>query len=216
MSESSDRESNPPAFGGDDIESEEPSQYICSEEESSETEGMVEGTIESRMIGPRGERGEPSEDSGSAAYREMQRNYIDLEAIANRVLALPQTQEVGSSNQASPSGSVGIAVASVSEGLDIRVGVPLPRRNTLTEAKLAQLRIDFCVPAYVGLRLPTEADVVRYPSDGSVMIFTDMYRHGFRLPFHPWVQMMLAKLGHAPGQYNPNFWILLHGMYIAW
>ncbi|BBG93111.1 hypothetical protein Prudu_001023 [Prunus dulcis] len=217
MSESSDRESlDPPAFGGDDTESDEPSQYICSEEEDSETEGLVEGTIESRMIGPGGERGQPSEDSGSAAYREMQRNYIELEAIANRVLALPQTQEVGSSNQASPSGSVGIAVASVSEGLDIRVGVPLPRRNTLTEAKLAQLRKDFCVPAYVGLRLPIEADVVRYPSDGSVMIFTDMYRHGFRLPFHPWVQMMLAKLGYAPRQYNPNFWLLLHGVYIAW
>ncbi|BBH00055.1 hypothetical protein Prudu_009956 [Prunus dulcis] len=217
MSESSDRESpDPPAFGGDDTESEEHSQYICSKEESSETKGLVEGTIESRMIGPGGERGEPSGDSGSAAYREMQRNYIELEAIANRVLALPQTQEVGSSNQASPSASVGIAVASVSEGLDIRVGVPLPRRNMLTEAKLAQLRTYFCVPAYVGLRLPTEADVVRYPSDDSVMIFTDMYRYGFRLPFHLWVQMMLAKLGYAPGQYNPNFWILLHGVYIAW
>ena len=216
MSESSDRESlDPPAFGGDDIESEEPSQYVCSEEESSDTEGLVEGTIESRMILSGVERVEPSEDSGAAAYREMQRNYIELEAIANRVLALPQMQE-GSSNQASPSGSVGIAAASVSEGLDIRVGVPLPRRNTLTEAKLAQLRKDFDVPAFVGLRLPTEADVVRYSADGSVMIFTDMYRHGFRLPFHPWVQMMLAKLGYAPGQYNPNFWILLHGVYIAW
>ncbi|VVA30048.1 PREDICTED: cytosolic purine 5'-nucleotidase, partial [Prunus dulcis] len=94
MSESSDRESpDPPAFGGDDTESEEPSQYVCSEEESSETEGMVEGIIESRMIGHGGERGEPSVDSGSAAYREMQRNYIELEAIANRVLALPHTQE---------------------------------------------------------------------------------------------------------------------------
>ncbi|CAL9006574.1 unnamed protein product [Prunus brigantina] len=28
--------------------------------------------------------------------------------------------------------------------------------------------------------------------------------------------MMLAKLGYAPGQYNPNFWLLLHGVYIAW
>ncbi|CAL2229599.1 unnamed protein product [Prunus armeniaca] len=28
--------------------------------------------------------------------------------------------------------------------------------------------------------------------------------------------MMLAKLGYAPEQYNPNFWILLHGVYIAW
>ncbi|CAL2247010.1 unnamed protein product [Prunus armeniaca] len=48
------------------------------------------------------------------------------------------------------------------------------------------------------------------------MIFTDMYQYGLRLPFHPWVQMMLAKLGYAPGQYNPNFWLLLHGVYIAW
>ncbi|CAL2276871.1 unnamed protein product [Prunus armeniaca] len=48
------------------------------------------------------------------------------------------------------------------------------------------------------------------------MIFTDMYQHGLRLPFHPWVQMMLAKLGYAPGQCNPNFWLLLHGVYIAW
>ncbi|CAL8990435.1 unnamed protein product, partial [Prunus brigantina] len=48
------------------------------------------------------------------------------------------------------------------------------------------------------------------------MIFTDMYQHRFRLPFHPWVQMMLAKLGYASGQYNPNFWLLLHGVYIAW
>ncbi|CAL9023427.1 unnamed protein product, partial [Prunus brigantina] len=48
------------------------------------------------------------------------------------------------------------------------------------------------------------------------MIFTDMYQHGLRLPLHPWEQMMLAKLGYASGQYNPNFWLLLHGVYIAW
>ena len=84
MSERSDRESlDPPAFGGDDTESEEPSQYVCSEEESSDTEGLVEGTIESRMVLSGVERVEPSEDSGAAAYREMQRNYIELEAIAN-------------------------------------------------------------------------------------------------------------------------------------
>ncbi|BBH05100.1 hypothetical protein Prudu_016392 [Prunus dulcis] len=180
MSESSDRESpDPPAFGGDDTESEEPSQYVCSEEESSETEGIVEGIIESRMIGHGGERGEPSVDSGSAAYREMQRNYIELEAIANRVLALPHTLEVGSSNQASPSGSVGIAVASVSEGVDIRVCVPLARRNTLTKRS--------------------------WPASDRLLCSTLCG-----------LEMMLAKLGYAPGQYNPNFWILLHEKYIAW
>ncbi|CAL8168861.1 unnamed protein product [Prunus armeniaca] len=152
MSESSYRESHDPlAFGGEDTESEEPSEYVCYEVDSQEAE-----------------------------YREMQRNYKVLKVVANRVLALPHTPKVGSSNQASPSGSVGIAVALASEGVDIR---------------LAELRTNYSVPPYVGLRLPTAADVVRYPPEGS---------------------MMLAKLGYASGQYNPNFWLLLHGVYIVW
>lgn len=177
---------------------------------------LVEGIIESRMVVHDGEMVGASVYSGSEAYNEMQKNYKVLEAIADRVLALPHTLEVGSSNQASPSESVGLAVASVSEGVDIRVGILLARRNTLTEVKLAELRTDYCVPPYVGLRLPSAADVVRYPPEGSVMIFTDMYQHGLRLPFHPWVQMMLAKLGYAPGKYNPNFWLFLQEVYIAW
>ncbi|CAL2256863.1 unnamed protein product [Prunus armeniaca] len=158
------------------------------------------------MVVHEGERGEPLVDSREAEYREMQRNYRVLEAVIDRVLAL--------SYQASL--SVGVAVASASEGVDIWVGVPLSRCNILTEVKLAELRKNFNVPPSVGLRLPNAADVVRYPLEGCMLIFTDMYQHGFRLPFHPWVQMMLAKLGYASGQYNPNFWILLHRVYIAW
>ncbi|CAL8162449.1 unnamed protein product [Prunus armeniaca] len=197
-------------------ESEEASEYVCSEDESSQTDSFVEGLIEARMGVHEGEMAGPSVESGSEAYRKMQKKYKVLEASVDRVLALAHTPEVGSSNQTSPSESVGIAMVSASEGVDIRVGVPLGNRNTLTEAKLVELRTDYSVPSYVGLRLPSAADVVRYPPEGSVMIFTDMYQHGLRLPFHPWVQMMLAKLGYAPGQYNPNFWLLLHGVYIAW
>ncbi|CAL2260014.1 unnamed protein product [Prunus armeniaca] len=197
-------------------ESEEASEYVCSEEESSQTDSFVEGLIEARMGVHEGEMAGPSVESGSEAYRKMQKKYKVLEASVDRVLALAHTPEVGSSNQTSPSESVGIAMVSASEGVDIRVGVPLGNRNTLTEAKLVELWTDYSVPSYVGLRLPSAADVVRYPPEGSVMIFTDMYQHGLRLPFHPWVQMMLAKLGYAPGQYNPNFWLLLHGVYIAW
>ncbi|CAL9019049.1 unnamed protein product [Prunus brigantina] len=168
------------------------------------------------MVVHDGEIGEPSIDSREAEYREMLRNYKVLEAVANRVLALPHTPEVGLSNQASPSGSVGVAMASALEGVDIWVSVPLARRNILIEVRLAELQTYYCVLPYMGLRLPTASDVVRYPPEGSVMIFTDMYQHGLRLSFHPWVQMMLAKLGYAPRQYNPNFWLLLHGLYIAW
>ncbi|CAL8117016.1 unnamed protein product [Prunus armeniaca] len=189
MSESSDKEGpDSLAIGGDDTESEENSEYVCSEDESSQIEGLVEGLIEARMVVHEGEMVGPSVESGSEAIGRCRRT-------------LAHTPEVGSNNQTSPSGSMGIAVASASEGVDIRVGVPLT---------------DYSVPPYVGLRLPSAADVVRYPPEGSVMIFTDMYQHGLRLPFHPWVQMMLAKLGYASGQYNPNFWLLLHGVYIAW
>ncbi|CAL2256831.1 unnamed protein product [Prunus armeniaca] len=67
MSESSDRESHDPtAFGGEDTESEEPNQYVCSEAECSQTEGVVEGMIESRMVVHDGERGERSVDSREA------------------------------------------------------------------------------------------------------------------------------------------------------
>ncbi|CAL2271400.1 unnamed protein product [Prunus armeniaca] len=197
-------------------ESEEASEYVCSEEESSQTDSFVEGLIEARMGVHEGEMAGPSVESGSEAYRKMQKKYKVLEASVDRVLALAHTPELGSSNQTSPSESVGIAMVSASDGVDIRVGVPLGNRNTLTEAKLVELRTYYSVPSYVGLRLPSAADVVRYPPEGSVMIFTDMYQHGLRLPFHPWVQMMLAKLGYASGQYNPNFWLLLHGVYVAW
>ncbi|CAL8174806.1 unnamed protein product [Prunus armeniaca] len=157
-------------------ESEEASEYVCSEDEGSQTEGLVEGLIEARMVVHEGEMDGPSVESGSEVYREMQKKYKVIEAIVDRVLALAHTSEVGSSNQTSPSGS----------GVDIRVGVPLAKRNTLIEAKLVELLTDYSVPPYVGLRLPSAADVVRYPPEGSVMIFTDMYQHGLKLPFHPW------------------------------
>ncbi|CAL2246370.1 unnamed protein product [Prunus armeniaca] len=61
----------PSAFGTDDTESE----YVCSEYESSQTKGLVEGLVEARM-----------------AVHESERT-------------MPRSPEVGSSNQASPSGS---------------------------------------------------------------------------------------------------------------
>ncbi|CAL9005091.1 unnamed protein product [Prunus brigantina] len=82
--------------------------------------------------------------------------------------------------------------------------------------ELESLKVDYTIPDCVGLRLPTPAEAARYPPEGCVMVFSAMYKHGLRLPLHPWVQMMLSRLGYAPGQYNPNFWCILHGVYIAW
>ncbi|CAL2263485.1 unnamed protein product [Prunus armeniaca] len=81
---------------------------------------------------------------------------------------------------------------------------------------LESLKADYAIPDCVGLRLPIPTEAARYPPEGCVMVFSAMYKHGLRLPLHPWVQMMLSRLGYAPGQYNPNFWCILHGVYIAW
>ncbi|CAL2247198.1 unnamed protein product [Prunus armeniaca] len=139
MSESFGKESqDSPAFGGEETESDECSLSIGSKDESTESEHVVEGVIESMMVG------------------------IVLEAIVDRVLALPHTLEVGSSNRAGPSGSADVVVAFTSVGLEVQVGVPLPKKNKMTDEEIVELRANYSIPPLVGLRLPTATDVVRY------------------------------------------------------
>lgn len=109
-----------------------------------------------------------------------------------------------------------MVVASASVRLEVQVGVLLPKKNRMTDEEIVELRADYSIPPSVGLRLSTATAVVKYSANGCVLIFTNMYKHGLRLPLHPWVQMMLSKLGYAPRQYNTNFWILFHGFYISW
>lgn len=108
-----------------------------------------------------------------------------------------------------PSGFGMMVVASA--GVNVLVRVPLPKMNMLSLYELEQLKEDCMIPDCVGLSMK----VVRYPPEGCVIMFS-AYKCGLRLLLHPWVQMMLARLGYAPRQYNPNFCIILHGLYIAW
>ncbi|KAL6276886.1 hypothetical protein ACE6H2_020487 [Prunus campanulata] len=52
-------------------------------------------------------------------------------------------------------------------------------------------------------------------NDKGVVFFTDVFKHGLRLPLRHSVQKILAAIGYAPGQYNPNFWITLLGTIAA-
>ncbi|CAL9004811.1 unnamed protein product [Prunus brigantina] len=101
--------------------------------------------------------------------------------------------EVG--RRVGPSGFGTVVVAPVDVG--VPVGVPLPKKNMMSLYELESLKIDYAIPECVGLRLPILAEAARYPPEGCVM-------------------MMLSRLGYAPGQYNPNFWSILHEVYIAW
>ncbi|CAL2229465.1 unnamed protein product [Prunus armeniaca] len=215
MFDNSERESqsspSPHAFSGEEFESGSPNEDLGTDGESTESERVVEGLIvEGNRVG--GE--EQSRSSGGEAYREMQRNYVALEACANRVLGITQAPEASGSGRAGPSGCGTVVVASADVGIPI--GVPLPKKNMMSLYDLESLKADYAIPDCVGLRLPIPAEAARYPPEGCVMVFSAMYKHGLRLPLHPWVQMMLSRLGYAPRQYNPNFWCILHEVYIAW
>ncbi|CAL9012708.1 unnamed protein product [Prunus brigantina] len=215
MSDNSERESQSPpsphTFSGEESESGSHHEDLGTDGETSGSEHVVEGLI---VEGGRVGEEQSSRSSGGEAYREMQRNYVTLEACANRVLGITQAPEASASGQAGPSGFGTVVVAPVDVG--VPVGVPLPKKNMMSLYELESLKVDFAIPDCVGLRLPIPAEAARYPPEGCVMVFSAMYKHGLRLPLHPWVQMMLSRLGYAPGQYNPNFWCILHGVYIAW
>ncbi|CAL9006330.1 unnamed protein product [Prunus brigantina] len=215
MSDNSERESQSPhsphAFSGEEFESGSQNEDLGLDGESTGSEGVGEGLI---VGGGRVGEEEQSRSSGGEAYKEMQRNYVALEACANRVLGITQAPEASASGRVGPSGFGTVVVASADVG--VPVGVPLPKKNMMSLYELESLKVDYAIPDCVGLRLPIPAEAARYPPEGCVMVFSAMYKHGLRLPLHPWVQMMLSRLGYAPGQYNPNFWCILHGVYIAW
>ncbi|CAL9005338.1 unnamed protein product, partial [Prunus brigantina] len=192
MSDNSERESqrphSPHAFSGEEFESGSQNEDLGMDGESTGSEGVGEGLIVK---------------GGRVGEEEQSRK-----AYANRVLGITQAPEASASGRAGPSGFGTVVVASADVG--VPVGVPLPKKNMMSLYELESLKVYYAIPECVGLRLPIPAEAARYPPEGCVMVFSAMYKHGLRLPLHPWVQMMLSRLGYAPGQYHPNFWCILH------
>jgi len=60
-----------------------------------------------------------------------------------------------------------------------------------------------------GISGPTES--LSIPKDGEVAFFTNILKLRVRLSLQPFIQRILAHTGHAPGQYNLNFWVTLMG-----
>ncbi|CAL2228603.1 unnamed protein product [Prunus armeniaca] len=171
MFDNSERESqsspSPHAFSGEEFESGSHNEDLGTDGESTGSERVVEGLIvEGNRVG--GE--EQSRSSGGEAYREMQRNYVTLEACANRVLGITQAPEASASGRAGPSGCGTVVVASADMGIPI--GVPLPKKNMMSMYDLKSLKADYAIPECVGLRLPIPTEAARYPPEGCVMVFS--------------------------------------------
>ncbi|CAL9020830.1 unnamed protein product, partial [Prunus brigantina] len=86
--------------------------------------------------------------------------------------------------------------------------------NVMTVADLAKIRALYNIPDSMKMRIPEPLESLSSPK-GEVVFFTDVFKHGLRLPLRHSVQKVLAAIGDAPGQFNPNFWITLLGTITA-
>ncbi|CAL8993967.1 unnamed protein product, partial [Prunus brigantina] len=94
-------------------------------------------------------------------------------------------------------------------------GVDYLGPNMITEREIAKYRQWYFIPDSVKMRIPIPTESLSKPKDGEVVFFTDMFLQGVRLPLQPAVQKILAMIGYAPGQFNPNFWVALMGVVTA-
>ncbi|CAL8995267.1 unnamed protein product, partial [Prunus brigantina] len=95
------------------------------------------------------------------------------------------------------------------------LGVDYLGPNMITEREIAKYRQWYFIPDSVKMRIPIPTESLSKPKDGEVVFFTDMFLQGVRLPLQPAVQKILAMIGYAPGQFNPNFWVALMGVVTA-
>ncbi|CAL2238201.1 unnamed protein product [Prunus armeniaca] len=94
-------------------------------------------------------------------------------------------------------------------------GVDYLGPNKITEREIAKYHAEYRIPDSVRMRIPGPTESLSKPKDGEVVFFTDVLVQGVRLPLQPAVQRILAQIGFAPGQFNPNFWVALMGVITA-
>lgn len=94
-------------------------------------------------------------------------------------------------------------------------GVDYLEPNQMTERELAKLRARYCIPNSVKMRILGPTESLSKPENSEVIFFTDVFQQGVRLPLQPTLQRILAQIGYAPDQYNPNFWVALMGVVTA-
>ncbi|CAL2256642.1 unnamed protein product [Prunus armeniaca] len=97
---------------------------------------------------------------------------------------------------------------------DLVFGVDHLEPNIMTKAEVAKIRALYNIPESVKMRIPGPLESLSNPK-GEVVFFTDVFKHGLRLPLRHSMQKVLAAFGYAPWQFNPNLWITLLGTITA-
>ncbi|CAL2229911.1 unnamed protein product [Prunus armeniaca] len=93
---------------------------------------------------------------------------------------------------------------------DLVFGLDHLEPNIMTEAEVAKIRALYNIPESVKMQIPGPLESLSNPTR-EVVFFTDVFKHGLRLPLRYSVQKVLVAIDYAPGQFNPNFWIAGEG-----
>ncbi|CAL2239559.1 unnamed protein product [Prunus armeniaca] len=85
----------------------------------------------------------------------------------------------------------------------------------MTERELAKIRDEYLISDSVRMRIPGPTESLSTSEDDEFVFFTYVLLQGVQLPLQPAVQKILAQIGYAPGQYNPNFLVALIGVIVG-
>ncbi|CAL8122547.1 unnamed protein product [Prunus armeniaca] len=135
-------------------------------------------------------------------------------------LGMPGEASASRQSEAFTSGR-GDSVAEPSARPRVSVVYPSNPRVPMGVPKELVFSVDYLEPNRI-----TEREIARHedpksyqslssPKDGEVVFFTDVLLQGVMLPLQPAVQRILAQIGYAPDQFNPNFWVALMGVVTA-
>ncbi|CAL8992685.1 unnamed protein product [Prunus brigantina] len=154
-----------------------------------------------------------------AIYRDVSHFGINLEGESSAARQ-SETSTSGRGEETSSSPRVSVVYPS-----NPRVPMGVPKEhlfgvdylgpNKITEREIAKYRAEYRIPESVRMRIPGPIESLSKPKDDEVVFFTDVLIQGVRLPLQPAVQRILAQIGYAPGQFNPNFWVALMGVITA-
>lgn len=74
----------------------------------------------------------------------------------------------------------------------------------MTEERMAQVMFRYGVPSDFIYRLPGDTECFSYPSPIEVAVCEEMFKVGFCLPLHLFIEHLLARYGLVPVQLHPN------------
>lgn len=83
---------------------------------------------------------------------------------------------------------------------------PFRHTSTLRSTDLEYIRLKYFVPQEFNLELADPEDRITDPAIDQVGVYEECFRAGLRLPFHPFIILLLKSFGIAPCCLAPNSW----------